>query len=47
MKDRPTNYTNLNIIEETGECFQSYYDGKLILKVKGLWFADKAVFTMY
>lgn len=35
MKDRPTHYTNLNIIEETGECSQNYYDGELILKVKG------------
>ncbi|WP_179959174.1 type II toxin-antitoxin system RelE/ParE family toxin [Pseudoalteromonas rhizosphaerae] len=42
IKDRPIKLgSNLNIVEETAECLQSYYDGELILKVKGLWFAGK------
>ncbi|BDF95061.1 hypothetical protein KAN5_18990 [Pseudoalteromonas sp. KAN5] len=45
IKDRPIKLgSNLNIVEETGECLQSYYDSELILKVKGLWVAGKAVF---
>ena len=45
LKDRPIKlHTNLNIVAETGECSQSYYDGELILKIKGLWFAGKTVF---
>ncbi|MBB1334917.1 MULTISPECIES: hypothetical protein [unclassified Pseudoalteromonas] len=44
-EDRPIRlHTNLNIVAETGGCLQSYYDGELILKVKGLWLAGKAVF---
>jgi hypothetical protein len=37
----------LNVNEQTGECLQSYYDGELILKVKGLWFAGKAIATRH
>ena len=48
LKDRPIRlHYDLNIIEETGECLQSYYDGELILKVKGLWFAGKAIITRH
>ncbi|MGO3785211.1 MAG: hypothetical protein ACTJIB_01370 [Pseudoalteromonas prydzensis] len=47
IKDRPTNYTNLNIVEETDECSQSYYDGELSQKVKGIWFADKTFVTRF
>ncbi|MBB1411641.1 hypothetical protein [Pseudoalteromonas sp. SG44-17] len=47
MKDRPTNHTNLNIVKETGECSQSYYDGELIQKVKGIWFAGKTFVTRF
>ncbi|CAM3864039.1 hypothetical protein PMAG_a1463 [Pseudoalteromonas mariniglutinosa NCIMB 1770] len=48
LKDRPIKlHTNLNIVEETGECSQSYYDGELIQKVKGLWFAGKAIITRH
>ena len=47
-KDRPIQlHYDLNINEQTGECLQSYYDGELILKVKGLWFAGKAVVTRH
>ena len=36
LKDRPIKlHYDLNIVEETGECLQSYYDGELILKAKG------------
>jgi hypothetical protein len=46
QKDRPIKlYCDLNINEQTGECLQSYYDGELILKVKGLWFMGKAIVT--
>ncbi|WP_028762288.1 hypothetical protein [Shewanella colwelliana] len=45
-KDRPIKlYYELNIDEETGECLQSYYDGELITKVKGLWFAGRTIIT--
>ena len=48
QKDRPIQlHYDLNINEQTGECLQSYYDGELILKVKGLWFAGKAVVTRH
>jgi hypothetical protein len=48
QKDRPLQlHYDLNINEQTGECLQSYYDGELILKVKGLWFAGKAVVTRH
>ena len=40
-------HTNLNIVEETGECLQNYYDDEPILKVKGLWFAGRAIITMH
>ena len=34
-EDRPIRlHTNLNIVAETGECSQNYYDGKLSQKVK-------------
>lgn len=47
QKDRPLQlHYDLNINEQTGECLQSYYD-KLILKIKGLWFAGKAVVTLH
>lgn len=47
-KDRPIQlHYDLNINEQTDECLQSYYDGKLILKVKGLWFAGNAVVTRH
>ena len=46
LKGRPIKlHTNLNIIEEKGECLQNYYDGEPILKVKSLWFAGKAIIT--
>lgn len=45
-KDRPLQlHYDLNVNEQTGECLQSYYDGELILKVKGLWFMGKAIVT--
>lgn len=48
QKNRPIQlHYDLNINEQTGECLQSYYDGELILKVKGLWFAGKAVVTRH
>lgn len=47
-KDRPIQlYHELNVNEKTGECLQSYYDGELILKVKGLWFMGKALATRH
>ena len=47
-EDRPIRlHTNLNIVAETGGCFQSYYDGELIQKVKGIWFAGKAFVTRF
>ena len=47
-KDRPIQlHYDLNIDEKTGECLQSYYDGELILKLKGLWFLGKAVVTRH
>jgi hypothetical protein len=46
QKNRPIQlHYDLNINEDTGECLQSYYDGELILKVKGLWFLGKAIIT--
>ncbi|WP_351124339.1 replication endonuclease [Shewanella sp. T24-MNA-CIBAN-0130] len=46
LKDRPIKlHYELNIDEETGECLQSYYDGELISKIKGLWFAGKTIVT--
>jgi len=36
---------DVNINEETGECSQSYYDGELVTKVKGLLFEGKAFIT--
>lgn len=48
QKERPIQlHYDLNINEQTGECLQSYYDGELILKVKGLWFAGKAIVTRH
>ena len=48
QKNRPIQLQyDLNINEQTGECLQSYYDGELILKVKGLWFAGRAVVTRH
>ena len=38
-------YYEVNVNTDTGECSQSYYDGELIMKVKGLWFAGKSVIT--
>ncbi|GAA0818510.1 hypothetical protein GCM10009111_21290 [Colwellia asteriadis] len=47
-KDRPIQlYSDLNVNEQTGECLQSYYDGELILKVKGLWFMGRAIVTRH
>gem|GEM_PF-1530422 len=46
LKDRPIKlHYELNVDEETGECLQSYYDGELITKIKGLWFAGKTIVT--
>jgi len=36
---------NMNINTNTGECSQSYYDGELVTKIKGLLFEGKAVIT--
>jgi len=36
---------DVNVNEETGECSQSYYDGELVTKVKGLLFEGKAFIT--
>jgi hypothetical protein len=36
---------DININLETGECSQSYYDGELVTKVKGLLFEGKALIT--
>ena len=48
LKDRPIKlHYNFNVIEETGECSQSYYDGEIILKVKGVCFAGKAIITRH
>ena len=50
QKDKPIQlHYDLNVNEQTGECLQSYYDGELILKVKvkGLWFAGKAIVTRH
>ena len=45
-KDRPLQlHYALNVNEQTGECLQSYYDGELIHKVKGLWFLGRAIVT--
>jgi len=45
-KDHPIKlYYDVNINEETGECSQSYYDGELVTKVKGLLFEGKAFIT--
>lgn len=47
-KDRPIKlHYDVNVNEETGECSQSYYDGELIQKVKGLWFAGKTFVTRF
>jgi hypothetical protein len=35
----------INVNEETGECSQSYYGGELVLKVKGINFADQIIIT--
>ena len=40
-------YYDLNINEQTGKYLQSYYDGELILKIKGLWFSGKAIATRH
>lgn len=46
QKDRPIKlYYDININEETGECLQSYYDGELIMKVKGLICEGKTFIT--
>ncbi|MEZ9819691.1 hypothetical protein AB4238_03545 [Shewanella sp. 10N.286.45.A1] len=46
LKDRPIKLRyELNNDEETGECLPSYYDGELISKVKGLWYAGKTIVT--
>ena len=48
QKDRPIQlHYDLNINEQTGECLQSYYDGELILKIKGLWFLGRAIVTRH
>jgi hypothetical protein len=45
-KDRPIKlYYEINIHEQTGECLQSYYDGKLIMKIKGLICVNKKFIT--
>jgi len=36
---------DVNINIETGECSQSYYDGELVTKIKGLWCEAKALLT--
>ncbi|WP_135474787.1 hypothetical protein [Pseudoalteromonas sp. KS88] len=47
-KDRPIKlHYDVNVNEETGECLQSYYDGELIQKVKGIWFAGKTFVTRF
>nr|WP_297331882.1 replication endonuclease [Pseudoalteromonas sp.] len=47
-KDRPIKlHYDFNVNEETGECSQSYYDGELIQKVKGLWFAGRTFVTRF
>jgi len=38
-------YYDVNINYETGECSQSYYDGELVTKIKGLWFQGKSLIT--
>ncbi|WP_206486449.1 replication endonuclease [Thalassotalea sp. G2M2-11] len=46
QKDRPIKlYYDININEQTGECLQSYYDGEIIQKVKGLVCAGKTFVT--
>ncbi len=46
VKDRPIKlHYELNINQQTGECLQSYYDGELITKIKGLWCAGKTILT--
>jgi len=46
QKDRPIKlYYDININEQTGECLQSYYDGELIMKIKGLVCAGKTFIT--
>lgn len=45
-KNRPIKlHYDININETTGECLQSYYDGELILKIKGLCFAGQTFVT--
>jgi len=45
-KDHPIKlHYDVNINEETGECSQSYYDGELVTKIKGLLFEGKALIT--
>lgn len=36
---------DVNINVETGECSQSYYDGELVTKIKGLLYEGKALIT--
>jgi hypothetical protein len=36
---------DVNINMDTGECSQSYYDGELVTKIKGLLFEGKALIT--
>ena len=46
QKDRPIKlYYDINVNEHTGECLQSYYDGELIMKIKGLIYAGKMFVT--
>jgi hypothetical protein len=48
QKNRPIQlHYDLNINEQAGECLQSYYDGELILKVKGLLFLGRAIVTRH
>ncbi len=47
-KDRPIKlHYDVKVNEETGECSQSYYDGELIQKIKGIWFAGKTFVTRF
>lgn len=46
QKNRPIKlYYDINVNEQTGECLQSYYDGELIMKIKGLVCAGKTFIT--
>lgn len=45
-KNRPIKlHYDVNVNTVTGECLQSYYDGELIMKIKGLLFNSKTYIT--